>query len=981
MALLALGAVMVIAADESSSPLPTVRGDGDEPFNISSATLRSSSGTQMDLRLRDASGTALDIPLTTFLQRVFLRPARWLENNLYTLTLRVADSYGNEATAPYSFRVNSTGQRITLLVPENGGTNNTGTSFIIETELESECRWLARDTLVLEEHLFELIMQPFNDSNSRTHILLDYFDSIGIEPVEDEETIISVTCKDGERLTAKLFYITYLLQPPVFNVSNSPNPVVDPLNPVTTLFVRANQEVWCTGNGEQWFGPLNIDSYRRSPEGTYRDVAPVRPEKNASIECFNRIGLSSIVNHAIRFNYDASIEINVTSADFTNNRAYQLTFNTNKLAICTVRRGTTTWSIVPQAFARNFAATPPGSAQLAEGYNTITISCNSGLGLPSDELNHTVLLDTARPTLGVVTQPISCGLNSISFLLNASDPAPSSGIGGYNYTLLARSNSSVIIPWTTTTSSQVTIRNLQLRNGTEYTVRAIAVDRAGNPSTQADAHLKATGANELACDREPPVAVIYGLVRNGTTYAHLDCRDNVACAPVSYCNVVRGVDSDCSADRTNTSQRYTNTTNGLPILVSSTVCCSVADLSGNIGEAVRNFVIRNGTGNISNETNQTIPNPVVDCYNGVKDWHEADVDCGGIFCTGIGRACSDGKECLLPIDCRSSVCDGGICVAPSCTDGVKNGDETGVDCGGSCPATCSTFNSCTTDDDCATDEKCERSVCVPSSSLNRDPSRPDPQDPTTPGGFRLLNIMLIVAGILSMTGGTAYILLYEDKHKRHEEQGGGFDSNNLYSADEYPLTVTPPIMQRSERAIRRKQKGAAKERVQDALKDFDSAEEQPATQGPDAVTETNLDAAVAATHHDLEAAYEQLSPEEFKEKTEKLLEDDKTDKYHVAVALTDLKHKEGVDGDAIDELRSHFNIESAETEDKALQSADSDIVTPEASPATIEEDNWSETENAKSVYETKPQATSKVSGKPKKAKKNKTAKKKRGKSK
>jgi hypothetical protein len=36
---------------------------------------------------------------------------------------------------------------------------------------------------------------------------------------------------------------------------------------------------------------------------------------------------------------------------------------------------------------------------------------------------------------------------------------------------------------------------------------------------------------------------------------------------------------------------------------------------------------------------------------------------------------------------------------PTCTDGVKNGDETDVDCGGSCPR-CTNGKACTSRDDC-----------------------------------------------------------------------------------------------------------------------------------------------------------------------------------------------------------------------------------------------------------------------------------------
>src|SRR5262245_30422229 len=71
------------------------------------------------------------------------------------------------------------------------------------------------------------------------------------------------------------------------------------------------------------------------------------------------------------------------------------------------------------------------------------------------------------------------------------------------------------------------------------------------------------------------------------------------------------------------------------------------------------------------------------CTDGIRNGGESDVDCGG----GVCGACSTGKACGVPADCLSGVC-AGTCKAPSCSDGVRNGDETGVDCGGSCPFGC-----------------------------------------------------------------------------------------------------------------------------------------------------------------------------------------------------------------------------------------------------------------------------------------------------
>lgn len=72
------------------------------------------------------------------------------------------------------------------------------------------------------------------------------------------------------------------------------------------------------------------------------------------------------------------------------------------------------------------------------------------------------------------------------------------------------------------------------------------------------------------------------------------------------------------------------------------------------------------------------------CTDGVKNGSETDVDCGTSSCP----RCSAGQGCKLGADCTSGVCWKAVCQAPTCTDGMKNGDELGVDCGGTCPMAC-----------------------------------------------------------------------------------------------------------------------------------------------------------------------------------------------------------------------------------------------------------------------------------------------------
>ena len=94
------------------------------------------------------------------------------------------------------------------------------------------------------------------------------------------------------------------------------------------------------------------------------------------------------------------------------------------------------------------------------------------------------------------------------------------------------------------------------------------------------------------------------------------------------------------------------------------------------------------------------------CDNGVFDGDETDLDCGG-SCDG----CVDGASCMLGSDCTSGICSGGICQVPTCSDGVTNGGETDTDCGGAtaCPR-CPTGDSCGVDADCASGS-CLGGVC------------------------------------------------------------------------------------------------------------------------------------------------------------------------------------------------------------------------------------------------------------------------------
>ncbi|MBX3185988.1 MAG: SUMF1/EgtB/PvdO family nonheme iron enzyme [Labilithrix sp.] len=93
----------------------------------------------------------------------------------------------------------------------------------------------------------------------------------------------------------------------------------------------------------------------------------------------------------------------------------------------------------------------------------------------------------------------------------------------------------------------------------------------------------------------------------------------------------------------------------------------------------------------------------------VKNGDETDIDCGGS--TTGAKPCDPGKGCAVPKDCTTGVCTGGICQVATATDGVKNGDETDTDCGGSNAPPCDVGKTCSKPADCV-DKICTGGKCV-----------------------------------------------------------------------------------------------------------------------------------------------------------------------------------------------------------------------------------------------------------------------------
>lgn len=93
-----------------------------------------------------------------------------------------------------------------------------------------------------------------------------------------------------------------------------------------------------------------------------------------------------------------------------------------------------------------------------------------------------------------------------------------------------------------------------------------------------------------------------------------------------------------------------------------------------------------------------------------KNDDETDVDCGG----SSAPKCADGKACLAHSDCASAHCAGELptCAPARPDDGIKNGGESDVDCGGPVATKCALNAGCAKHEDCESDSCAYNGKCI-----------------------------------------------------------------------------------------------------------------------------------------------------------------------------------------------------------------------------------------------------------------------------
>ncbi len=571
------------------------------------------------------------------------------------------------------------------LWPNAGFADTYPYNVTVSTSVDARCKYTTTNNL--DPATMAWFDIGGNDTPTGIHTLLNQIFS---------SATLTVWCGNTTNATAqKRFLIGYEVLPPTFTVNVSPAVIVDPGNMTVNLSVESDQEVYCVASGDnQTFGFADslgftsddLAAYLRYPWRTitFLSVPAERTVKQYEVTCIDRAGLSA--SQIVNFTFDLSATPNIA---MTSPGPY--TSTGSPLFAVETRRGgypvPSSWCGLPDGTMLsstdgiNYSTTFSG---LSDGAHTYNVTCQ----LPSgDRVSNlfTFTVDTTGPQGYQLSAPPAICQGEDSFIVNLSqrpDVPPETALAGFNYSLALGTNVKDQGFFSTALFSS------SLDTGDEplgtYSWSVTPYDQAGNAGSVLTASTQLISGSDVSCDRTPPLILVSMSNDTVPVEVNLSCFDDQSNCTDSFNYSTLPINSTSFSGCTyNETGSYDS-----PLLFSQSVvlCYEGEDNNGNTAGGKYLVTVPGGD------------QPASHCDDGIKDSGETAIDCGGTC-----GACADNSTCAANSDCLSGFCDQNTsaCVRISCSDNVKNGYETGVDCGGSMCSPCAAGQGCAQDSDCA----------------------------------------------------------------------------------------------------------------------------------------------------------------------------------------------------------------------------------------------------------------------------------------
>ena len=618
-------------------------------------------------------------------------------------------------------------QDLTLINPPNGASEEETFELILASEYPSTCQ------AQINEDIYSLEA----DEQGHLHTHEDFQ-----EQLTPGATDILFTCSGPTGASTTEQKTLYWMLPDVeLTVTANPEIITDPEKPHTNITATANQPVQCR---------FDEGTYSQDYRTTHTRQATIgRGERTLNVTCRNAHENTATQQITFTENLPSEMRLQVQAPNITNDPAVDFALTTTTRSLCTASAQGNIIDLEATSGQRAHETT----IEFEEGRHDIQFTCVEQ-GIPHHKEQtaiHELLVDTTPPTLNMSNSQLTCGLNTYSVLGKATD---NFGVQRVEITFAGNEYTTNKLPHR--------LEGLNLASGEDYTLQVTAYDQAGNPSTTYEDTITAHNRTSGACDEVPPETdILPETLEGGAVNITVFCEDDQACAQ-TFTFGTGAPTGACTEEEYEFPESDDQTflrSNPITITETSRICWEVSDVAGNTAEGSR---VLNVTGEEPNDTNRC--EQAVMCSNNEvsEACGQTDVDCGGFAC---GNKCEAGLSCETNSDCASGVCTDGTCAEPTCSDGVRNGEETDVDCGGPECQACEQGKRCNDDSDCQGALICSYGSCMEEGN-NRDYDAEEQEPVPIEEGVNWLGILLILFGSISIIGGGGYIY-YEKEQEQH----------------------------------------------------------------------------------------------------------------------------------------------------------------------------------------------------------------------
>ncbi|MCF7798759.1 hypothetical protein K9M74_02545 [Candidatus Woesearchaeota archaeon] len=690
----------------------------------------------------------------------------YLPNDDYTFTISAIDVNKNPREDIYSFTVDVDSMPIVVLSPQHPLFDTqdfaVGTSLpfnvSIETAADVVCRIRSYTTDVTDleaefnraafffneqsptsqtTHNITIVANPAGSNTLLQGLPLDYADL--------SRNDYFVICKQnnlGESAYhAKIVYIGYDATPPEITIDFEPKTIVDFSDVTTTMNLSSSGDlVVCdynlTGPGDYFkegsipgeltsftnhFSTVTRKFSFNDDKGLYGFNTPF--VFNLAANCTNPAGLSSITKESFTIELSNVLHINLLESVVATTEP-ELVFTTNLNASCRYETDENTTILATTTNKQHLLT----GQTFKEGSNSLVISCQSEQGIVETK-TFTLAVDVTQPLAPVIGSGTNQCENIMSVLINAPNPEDTVkyNISLYNSTTTNEAHLIHGPDITITTKKDLLYkapRSVKTKQNSSYTWVITPLDRAGNKGTATKHTVTKVAPDSISCDVYPPTAYVH---INKTTSGYevtFGCRDAETNCTSIFDLVTAALNESCNYSTASVSSYSAN-----PFIFETDkkICYTVFDIAGN--NKTKQFVLELDTDQIINQT----------CSNGFWDVEEEGVDCGGIC--GSYPPCPDDD-----FDVDDNQTD----------DKNESDDDDGLDE--------STYE-CLTDYDChGLDTQCIQNECVSISDEQQGPS--------------LIGLLLLIGGLVLITGGAGYIVYSEKQKQSYYKQKSLQTQNN-----------------------------------------------------------------------------------------------------------------------------------------------------------------------------------------------------------